>query len=106
MAGNDRNPADQESRLFKALTRLFSGPIVNYRSQTGRRIRRQHLDKFASRFRTTSGQQFKKTLHNPLDNLAANAIANQRRGERYQIFASSVQVLEVPQSSMDCLEPD
>jgi len=34
------------SNLFKALTRLFSGPIVNYRSQSGRRIRRQHLDKF------------------------------------------------------------
>ena len=44
-------------KLFKALTRLFSGPIVNYRSQTGRRIRRQHLDKFSSRFKSTSGQE-------------------------------------------------
>ena len=26
--------------LFKALTRLFSGPIINYRSQSGRRIQK------------------------------------------------------------------
>ena len=43
-----KNPANQESELFKRLTRLFSGPIVNYRSQSGRRIRRQHLDKYSS----------------------------------------------------------
>ena len=81
-----KNPANDESTLFKALTRLFSGPLVNYRSQTGRRIRRQHLDKFSSRFKTASGQQFKKTLNNPLDNLSANAISNQRRSERYVDF--------------------
>ena len=75
-----------ESTLFKALTRLFSGPIINYRSQSGRRIRRQHLDKFSSRFKTASGQQFKKTLYNPLDVLANNAIGNQRRSERYIDF--------------------
>jgi len=44
MAQPTNNPVNQQSRLFKALTRLFSGPIINYRSQTGRRIRRQHLD--------------------------------------------------------------
>ena len=45
---NGKNPVNQESELFKRLTRLFSGPIVNYRSQSGRKIRRQHLDKFSS----------------------------------------------------------
>ena len=83
---NSKNPANQESELFKRLTRLFSGPIINYRSQSGRRIRRQHLDKYSSRFKTASGQQFKKTLFNPLDNLATNAIASQRRSERYVDF--------------------
>ena len=62
-----KNPANEQSELFKRLTRLFSGPIVNYRSQTGRRIRRQHLDKFSSLFRLASGQQFKKSQYNPLD---------------------------------------
>jgi len=81
-----RSSNNPESKLFKALTRLFSGPIINYRSQSGRRIRRQHLDKFSSRFKSASGQQFKKTLFNPLDTLANNAIGNQRRSERYIDF--------------------
>ena len=82
----DKNPANRQSELFKALTRLFSGPIINYRSQSGRKIRRQHLDKFSSRFKSASGQQFKKTLYSPLDIIATNAIANQRRSERYVDF--------------------
>ena len=86
MARNKRNPANPQSDLFKALTRLFSGPIINYRSQSGRRIRRQHLDKFSSRFRSASGQQFKKSVYNPLDTVAADAMANQRRSERYVDF--------------------
>ena len=83
---SDKNPRNPQANLFKALTRLFSGPIINYRSQSGRRIRRQHLDKFSSRFKTASGQQFKKSLYNPLDSIATNAIQNQRRGERYIDF--------------------
>jgi hypothetical protein len=81
-----RNPNNPQSDLFKALTRLFSGPIINYRSQSGRKIRRQHLDKYSSRFKSASGQQFKKSLYNPLDVVATDAIANQRRTERYIDF--------------------
>ena len=81
-----KNSRNTQSQLFKALTRLFSGPIINYRSQTGRKIRRQHLDKFSSRFKSASGQQFKKSLYNPLDTIAANAMQNQRRVERYVDF--------------------
>jgi len=95
-----RNPANQESELFKRLTRLFSGPIVNYRSQSGRRIRRQHLDKYSSRFKSASGQQFKKTLYNPLDQIATNAIANQRRSERYIDFDQMEYMPEIA-STMD-----
>ena len=81
-----QNPANRDSQLFRALTRLFSGPIVSYRSESGRKIRRQHLDKFSSRFKSASGQQFKKQSYNPLDTIAANAIANQQRSERYIDF--------------------
>ena len=81
-----RNPVNQQNDLFKALTRLFSGPIVNYRSQSGTKIRRQHLDKFGTRFKTASGQQFKKSMSSPLDNIAYNAMQNQRRVERYIDF--------------------
>jgi len=95
-----RNPANRQSTLFKSLTRLFSGPIINYRSQTGRKIRRQHLDKFSSRFKTASGQQFKKALYNPLDQLATNAMQNQRRGERYVDFDQMEYMPEIA-SSLD-----
>ena len=96
----DKNPRNPQANLFKALTRLFSGPIINYRSQTGRRIRRQHLDKFSSRFKTASGQQFKKSLYNPLDSLATNSIQNQRRGERYIDFDQMEYMPEIA-STMD-----
>ena len=96
----DKNPKNPQATLFKALTRLFSGPIINYRSQSGRRIRRQHLDKFSSRFKTASGQQFKKSLYNPLDNIASNAIQNQRRSERYVDFDQMEYMPEIA-STMD-----
>ena len=95
-----RNPANKQSELFKRLTRLFSGPIINYRSQSGRSIRRQHLDKFSSRFKSASGQQFKKSLYNPLDTIAANAIGNQRRSERYVDFDQMEYMPEIA-STMD-----
>ena len=95
-----KNPANRENNLFKALTKLFSGPIVNYRSQTGRRIRRQHLDKFSSRFKTASGQQFKKSQYNPLDTIATNAIQSQRRSERYVDFDQMEYTPEIA-STMD-----
>jgi hypothetical protein len=100
MDNKEKNPKNKEANLFKALTRLFSGPIINYRSQSGRRIRRQHLDKFSSRFKTASGQQFKKALYNPLDNIATNAIQNQRRSERYVDFDQMEYMPEIA-SSMD-----
>ena len=81
-----KNPANRDSQLFRSHTRLFSGPIISYRSESGRKIRRQHLDKYSTRFKSASGQQFKKQSYNPLDTIAANAIANQRRSERYIDF--------------------
>ena len=100
MPPKGKNPANEQTNLFKSLTRLFSGPIINYRSQTGRKIRRQHLDKFSSRFKTASGQQFKKALYNPLDSIAANAMQNQRRTERYVDFDQMEYMPEIA-SSLD-----
>ena len=85
MAKN-KNPRNQESELFKRLTRLFSGPIINYKTQSGRRIRKKHLDKYANTFKTASGQQFKRSQYDPLNVIATNAIANLRRMERYVDF--------------------
>jgi len=95
-----QNPANRDSQLYRALTRLFSGPIINYRSESGRKIRRQHLDKYSTRFKSASGQQFKKQSYNPLDTIAANAIANQRRSERYIDFDQMEYTPEIA-SSLD-----
>lgn len=84
-ASKRTNPYNEEHRLFKKLTRLFSGPIVNYKAQ-GERAHRRKLDKYASKFKSASGQQFKKNAYSPFENLQANIMANQNRAERYQDF--------------------
>jgi len=78
---NLRNP---QSVLFKRLTRLFSGPIIGYRTQTGRQLRRRQLDKY--KFKSVSGQKFKKVAYQPFENLAAQVMAVQSRLERYLDF--------------------
>jgi len=83
---NTQNPRNPENALFKKLTKLLSGPLVTHRTQTARRLRRRQLDKYARRFRSASGQQFKKTEYNPFDNLMATVMQNQNRLERYVDF--------------------
>tara|TARA_R110000824_G_scaffold318801_1_gene505930 strand:- start:1483 stop:3444 length:1962 start_codon:yes stop_codon:yes gene_type:complete len=81
-----KNNRNSDSPLFRRLTRLFSGPIVNYRAQLPRRERRRQLDKYASQFTSASGQQFKKVEHNPYSGLSANVMAAQDRARRYTDF--------------------
>ena len=80
---NVRNPA---SPLFKRLTRLFSGPIVNYRAQNVNQNRRNELDKYSSKFTSASGKQFKRAEYNPFSDLSANVYQNQTRMHRYIDF--------------------
>ena len=86
MARNDRNPRNNQNDLFKTLTRMFSGPITQRRTQTGRQLRRRHLDIYSKRFRSASGQQFKKTEYNPMNVMTLNMISNRNRAERYVDF--------------------
>lgn len=86
MAKKTKTPYNDDSRLFKALTRLFSGPIINRRTQTGRQLRRRHLDNYSKWFRSASGKQFKKIEYNPMNILTANMISNRNRSERYIDF--------------------
>ena len=83
MADDPKNPRNPTSDLYKALTRLFSGPIVGRRTQAGRRIRKQQLDKYGSMFRSASGQEFKRSHYNPFESMNSNYMANQNRTERY-----------------------
>jgi hypothetical protein len=86
MANQDRNPRNPRSELFKALTRIFSGPLINRRSQTGRRLRRYQLDKFASRFTSASGQSFKTARSRNAYNLQLAIMNQHNRAERYVDF--------------------
>jgi len=82
----DNNPKNDTSPLFRRLTRLFSGPIVNFRQQQQRRFKRRALDNYASRFTSASGKQFQKTTYNTYENLNSAYMSNQNRGERYKDF--------------------
>ena len=83
---NKKNTRNPQSLLFRRLTRLLSGPLTNYRTQTNHRLRRIDLDKYATKFTSASGRDFKKTAYNPYDNLQANVMASQQRTERYVDF--------------------
>tara|TARA_R110002020_G_scaffold179938_1_gene373701 strand:+ start:7332 stop:9269 length:1938 start_codon:yes stop_codon:yes gene_type:complete len=83
---NNRNPA---SPLFRRLTRLLSGPIVNYKAQVARQERRDDMDKYRYRFRSMSGQEFKRADTNMSQNYnmwTSAAFRNQNRAERYTDF--------------------
>jgi len=79
-----KNPKNTENKLFKRLTRLFSGPIVNLRRQTPRQLRRRYLDKY--KFKSASGAQFKKMEYNPFSQILSNLQTNYASYERYMDF--------------------
>tara|TARA_R100001509_G_scaffold148370_1_gene106203 strand:- start:2818 stop:4788 length:1971 start_codon:yes stop_codon:yes gene_type:complete len=83
MADRNKNPNNPQSELFRRLTRLFSGPIVNWRTQMNRKINRTSLDKYATQFKSASGQQFRKSEYSPFDVMHSKIMAQQNRAERY-----------------------
>ena len=85
MADN-QNTKNTESPLFKRLTRLFSGPIINYRTQNTRQLRRRRLDKYANTFKDVAGQKFERSGYNPLDNFSNYNMSTQSRLTRYSDF--------------------
>ena len=80
----DRSPYNPDNSLFKRLTKLFSGPIVNRRQQNYKSERRRRLDKY--KFQSAQGQEFKKSSYNPFDFVQSQSMANQNRAERYVDF--------------------
>ncbi len=97
---NKKSPYNPQSDLFKALTRLFSGPITQRRTQTGRQLRRKQLDMYSNKFRSASGKQFKKWEYNPINNVMMDMISNRNRSERYVDFDEMEYVPEIA-SSLD-----
>ena len=88
MADRKNNPNNPQNKLFRQLTRLLSGPLQTYRNQDPRRLSKRELDKYSSRFKSASGQQFKRSdeHHSSYGNLTANFMSNQNRAERYVDF--------------------
>jgi hypothetical protein len=111
---NTRNPYNDESGLFKQLTRLFSGPLTQRRTQSGRQLRRRHLDIYSSKFKSASGQQFKKSEYNPMNVTTLNMISNRNRSERYvdfdqmeyePIIASAIDIYADEMTTHSSLQP-
>jgi len=102
MAGkNDSgsNPRNAESKLFKRLTRLFSGPIVNRRQQAVRRSRGSDASKYI--FRSNTGKEFKKQQHyNPFESVQAHVLAQAQKEQRYLDYEQMEYVVEIA-SSLD-----
>ena len=95
-----KSPYNPQSDLFKALTKLFSGPITQRRTQTGRQLRRRQLDNYATKFKSASGAQFKKWEYNPINSFTLNMISNRNRAERYVDFDEMEYMPEIA-SSLD-----
>jgi hypothetical protein len=83
-AETEKNPRNNESPLYVGLTRLFSGPLSNFRSTSQLRYKRRDLDRF--KFTSAGGQSFKKKSYNPFEAIQSNIMANQSRAERYSDF--------------------
>jgi hypothetical protein len=81
---SEKNPRNNESPLYVGLTKLFSGPLASFRSQSPIRQKRRDLDRY--KFTSTSGQSFKKKSYNPFEAIQSNIMANQSRAERYSDF--------------------
>ena len=91
---NNTNPRNQDSTLFKRLTRLFSGPIVNYDRPAVVRSTRRDITKYT--FTSSTGKEFKKKeYYNPFGDLSNKVLYNRNRQIRYTDFDQMEYVPEI-----------
>ena len=83
---NKKNIKNSDSPLFKRLTRLFSGPIINYNHQIQSRYRRDQIDKYEQTFESAQGLDFKKNAYNPYESFSSKMMGTHNRNERYVDF--------------------
>jgi hypothetical protein len=84
MSEQSNNPKNNDSPLFRALTKFLSGPITRYQRQNPRQLKRWQLDKY--KFTSPAGLSFKKTAYSPFDNVYSKSLASISRSERYVDF--------------------
>jgi len=78
------NTRNQQNALYRALTRLFSGPITKRRRQFYRKERRIDMQKY--NFKSATGAPFKKLTNDMFLNMSTRYLFEQRRAERYSDF--------------------
>ena len=84
---NKKNPRNPANPLFRQLTKLLSGPLVKYRRENSRQLKKRRLDHHKSRFKSASGQEFKISSYSEVyGSLQADYYANQNRMDRYVDF--------------------
>jgi hypothetical protein len=93
-----RNPG---SSLFRQLTKLLSGPLTKYRRQDTRQLKKRRLDKYKSRFKSASGQEFKLSASKDVyGSIQFDYYQNQNRMDRYADFDQMEYTPEIA-SAMD-----
>ena len=82
---NNDNPRNNQSPLFRRLTRLFSGPIVNYDRPAVIRGSRRDVKKYT--FTSSTGKEFKKReYHNPFSSQTNQVLQDRNKQVRYTDF--------------------
>jgi len=88
MADNNNqsnNPRNNQSGLFKRLTRLFSGPIVDYDRPAVIRGNRRDIKKYT--FTSSTGREFKKKeYYNPFGDMNNKILYQRNKQLRYTDF--------------------
>ncbi len=85
MASN-KNPNNENSFLYKALTKVFSGPLATYKRQAVTNQRTKYISKYADRIKSASGQEFKKSEYDIFSHLQTSAFTAHSRIQRYKDF--------------------
>ena len=82
---DSNNPRNNQSGLFKRLTRLFSGPMVDYDRPSVTRASRRDVKKYT--FTSSTGREFKKKeYYNPFGDLSNNVLLQRNKQLRYTDF--------------------
>jgi len=82
---NNNNPRNNDSPLFRRLTRLFSGPIVSYDNPSVIRGTRRDVTKYT--FTSNTGKEFKKKeYYNPFGDLSNKVLYQRNKQVRYTDF--------------------
>lgn len=83
----NNNNQDEESVLFKHLTKLFSGPIINWKAQNVRQFKRKQLDKYKKTFKDTQGNQFQRATSDRIfREMSSKHLGTFERAQRYADF--------------------